>query len=390
MSSDLADLEMRTLLSTYGRFPVTFVAGEGARLLDDSGREYLDFIAGIAVCSVGHARPEVADAAYQQMTRLVHVSNLYYTEPQLLLAERLQALAGWGRVFFGNSGAEANECAIKLARRFGQDTGGPEKYEIVSAANSFHGRTLATLAATGQPAKQARFEPLPAGFHQVPYNDADALRASVTPERTAAVLLEVIQGEGGVFLAEDAYLTTARELCDKTGAVLVFDEIQTGLCRTGSWLGFQETSVEPDIYTLGKAIANGLPLSACVAREPVASAFQHGDHATTLGGGPVVCCAAIQVLRIMEVEDLAKAARDKGERLAEGLFGLPGVSHVRGRGLLLAAELHAGGARDVCERALAAGLVANPVTETAVRFAPPLVVTHEEIDEAVHVLGKVL
>lgn len=390
------ELESQYLLHVINRLPFTFVAGEGARLLDESGREYLDFLAGIAVCSVGHSRPEVAEAVYEQMRKLVHVSSYFYTEPQVLLAQRLCDLAGWGRVFFGNSGAEANECAIKLARRHGQDVGGPDKFEVISADNSFHGRTLATLAATGQPAKQDRFRPLPVGFRQVPYNDADALAAAVSADRTAGVLLEVIQGEGGVVPADPGYLQAAREICDQAGATLIFDEIQTGLCRTGSWLGFQSAAgpespvIEPDVYTLGKAIANGLPLSACVAREPVASAFKPGDHATTMMGGPAICAAALAVLRIMEEDDLREAARVKGEHLAGALAALPGVTEVRGRGLLLAAELHEANAAEVVEAALNAGLVVNAVTPSALRLAPPLVVTDEDIEEAVNILGKVL
>jgi predicted acetylornithine/succinylornithine family transaminase len=387
----VTELESKYLIPTYSpRAPVTFVAGEGARLLDDSGREFLDFLGGIAVCSVGHAREEVADAVEEQMRRLVHVSNLFYTEPQVLLAERLHGLAGWGQVFFSNSGAEANECAIKLARRFGQDRGGPDKHEVISATNSFHGRTLATLAATGQPDKQARFAPLPPGFRQVPFNDPQALANAVSPDHTAAVLLEVIQGEGGVFPAEPSYLEAARNLCDQAGALLILDEVQTGLCRTGSWLGFQQGAIEPDIFTLGKGIANGLPLGACVARELVAAAFHKGDHATTMGGGPAMCAAGLAVLRIMENEDLGKAARDKGAHLAEALDGLPGVSSVRGRGLLVGAELAQGDAAPVCARALDAGLVVNPVTPSALRVAPPLVVTDDEIDEAVRILAKVM
>jgi predicted acetylornithine/succinylornithine family transaminase len=387
----LTELEQQYLLGVFApRYPVVFEAGEGARLLDENGREYIDFLAGIAVCSVGHARDEVADAASAQMHKLVHVSSYFYTEPQVRLAQRIAGLAGWGRSFFGNSGAEANECAIKLARLHGQNAGGPGKFEVVSADNSFHGRTLATLAATGQPAKQARFQPLPAGFLQVPYNDIAALEAAVSPERTAAVLLEVIQGEGGVVPATMEYLEAARRICDEAGALLILDEVQTGLCRTGSWLGFQQTPIEPDIYTLGKAIANGLPLSACVAREPVASTFEKGDHATTMMGGPVVCAAALEVLRIMEQDDLNSAAVEKGERLAEALFGLSGVTSVRGRGLLLAAELHGADATDVAARALDAGLVCNAVTTTAIRFAPPLVVTDDDIDEGVRIFGKVL
>jgi acetylornithine aminotransferase len=231
---------------------------------------------------------------------------------------------------------------------------------------------------------------LPSGFLQVPFNDIDALEAAVSPDKTAAVLLEVIQGEGGVVPADDAYLVAARRICDEAGALLLFDEVQTGLCRTGSWLGFQQTPVEPDVYTLGKAIANGLPLGACVANEPAASAFQKGDHATTMGGGPVMCRAALAVLGVMEKENLAQAAVTKGAHLAAALYGVPGVSNVRGRGLLLATELEDGNSVEVAAAALNAGLVVNPVTPTALRFAPPLVVTEDEIEEAAHILTKVL
>ncbi|MCI0347685.1 MAG: aminotransferase class III-fold pyridoxal phosphate-dependent enzyme, partial [Chloroflexi bacterium] len=289
---ELREREAATHMQVYGRQPVAFARGEGVRLWDVDGREYLDFVAGIAVMSVGHSHPTVVAAVREQAAALTHVSNLYYTEPQIILAERLHELLGWGRAFFGNSGAEANECAMKLARRWQRSNGRPARAGVVAALGSFHGRTVATLAATGQPGKHEPFAPLPPEFvHHVPFNEADALDAALTDE-IGALLLEVVQGEGGINPATPEYLKAARELCDERGVLLIFDEVQTGLGRTGRWFGFQHSGVVPDVVTLAKALGGGLPIGACVAREDVADAFRPGDHATTFGGGPVPCAAA--------------------------------------------------------------------------------------------------
>jgi acetylornithine/succinyldiaminopimelate/putrescine aminotransferase len=332
----------------------------------------------------------VAEAISEQARTLVHVSNLYYNDVQPRLAARLDALlGGGGEVFFANSGAEANECAIKLARRHGQREGGPERYRVVSALDSFHGRTLTALAATGQPAKQAVFQPLPPGFSQVPFGDGEALVAAVD-ETTAAVLLEAVQGEGGVHVAPPGYLAGVRDLCDRTGALLVLDEVQTGLGRTGRWFGFEHFDIQPDVVTLAKALGNGVPIGACWARSEVAKAFEPGDHATTFGGQPLAARAALATLDVMERERVPQRAARAGARLREGLLTTPGVASVRGLGLLLAAELDGMDAKFAGAACLEAGLVLNAVTPTALRFAPPLLVSDDEIDQALAIVAKVL
>ncbi len=387
----LVELDAAHVMATYARLPVAFVRGEGTRLFDVEGRAYLDFLGGLAVTSLGHAHPAVADAVADQARTLLHVSNLYYNDVQPRLATKIDGLlGGGGRVFFTNSGAEANECAIKLARRHGQRHGGPERYQIVSAYGSFHGRTLATLAATGQPQKQEVFQPLPSGFRQVAYADADAL-AAVVDERVCAVLLEPVQGEGGVHPAPPGYLEAVRALCDEREALLIVDEVQTGLGRTGRWFGFEHAGIRPDVVTLAKALGNGVPIGACWARADVAAAFAAGDHGSTFGGQPLAARAALAVLEVMESEDVPARARRAGERLGAALLGLPGVTSVRGAGLLLAVELEPGrDAREVATAALEQGLVVNAVTPTALRLAPSLLVTDDELDEAVQVLEEVL
>lgn len=374
------------LMATYPPPPVTFVRGEGSWLYDESGRAYLDFLSGLAVTSLGHSHPVVADAIARQARILQHTSNLFGTLPQRQLAATLDRLAGGGgRVFFCNSGAEANECAIKLARKWG----GRGRYQVVSAYGSFHGRTLATLHATGQPAKHEAFQPLPEGFRHVAWEDVDALASAIDPS-VAAVLLEPVQGEGGVNPASREYFQAVRRLCDERGVLFMVDEVQTGLGRTGQWFGFQHSEVEPDVVTLAKALGNGMPIGACWAKAEVAAAFQPGDHATTFGGQPLAAAAANAVLGVMEAEDVPARAAKLGAYLQESLAVLPGVVTVRGRGLLLAAELDGTRAKPVVAAALGRGLVVNAVTESAVRLAPSLLVTEAEVDRAVEILGQVL
>jgi predicted acetylornithine/succinylornithine family transaminase len=393
---ELHALDAEHVMQTYGRQPVAFVRGEGTRLWDSEGNEYLDFLTGLATVSLGHAHPVVADAIAEQARTLLHVSNLYLNDVQPHLAERLDLLLTSatgtpGRVFFANSGAEANECAIKLARRHGQANGGPERFHVLSAYNSFHGRTLTTLAATGQPQKQETFQPLPTGFRQVEFADVDALRAAMD-ERVCAVLLEPIQGEGGVQPAPSGYLEAVRALCDEREALLLVDEVQTGLGRTGRWFGFEHGGdVRPDVVTMAKALGNGVPIGACWARADVASAFKPGDHATTFGGQPLAARAALAVLDVMEQENVPALAATQGKRLTAALLELPGVADVRGVGLLVAAELTPGlAAPAIAAACLDAGLVVNAVTPTSLRFAPPLLVTDDEIDRGVAVLAGVL
>jgi predicted acetylornithine/succinylornithine family transaminase len=374
-------------MNTYPPQPVTFVRGQGSYLWDAGGKRYLDFLSGLAVTSLGHAHPAVAAALTEQAGTLLHVSNLYGTTVGPEVAATLdRLLGGGGRVFFCNSGAEANECALKLARKWG----GPGRYAVVSAYGSFHGRTLATLTATGQPQKHEPFQPLPEGFRYVAWDDVDDLSRAVDPTVVAAVLLEPVQGEGGVNPATPEYFRAVRELCDERGVLMIVDEVQTGLARTGRWFGFQHFEVRPDVVTMAKALGNGVPIGACWARDDVAGAFVPGDHATTFGGQPLATAAARAVLQVMEDEDVPARAEAAGARLRKGLEALDGVRAVRGLGLLLAAELTAGDAKAVAGRALDAGLVVNPVSEDAVRLAPSLLVSDEEIDDALSVLAEVI
>ncbi len=393
---ELWKLDHEHVMQTYGRQPVAFVRGEGTRLWDSEGKEYVDFLAGLATVSLGHAHPAVADAIADQARTLLHVSNLYLNECQPQLAERLDLLLTSatgtpGQVFFANSGAEANECAIKLARRYGQAHGGRERFHILSAYNSFHGRTLTTLAATGQPQKQETFQPLPTGFRQVEFANVDALAAAMD-ERVCAVLLEPVQGEGGVQPAPAGYLEDVRALCDEREALLMMDEVQTGLGRTGRWFGFEHgDDVRPDVVTLAKALGNGMPIGACWARRDVAAAFKPGDHATTFGGQPLAARAALAVLDVMEQENVPLRAQEQGKCLMDGLRSLPGVVGVRGVGLLVAAELAEGiAAGAVAAACLDRGLVLNAVTPTSLRLAPPLLVTDAEIATAIEILRGVL
>jgi predicted acetylornithine/succinylornithine family transaminase len=388
---DITALDAENVMQTYGRAPVAFVRGEGTILYDSAGARYLDFLSGLAVTSLGHAHPVVAAAIAEQAQTLLHVSNLYYNEVQPQVAQILNGLlGGGGRVFFANSGAEANECAIKLARRHGQSNGGPERYHVLSAYGSFHGRTLTTLAATGQPQKQETFQPLPSGFRQVSFADVDALAVAMD-ERVCAVMLEPVQGEGGVQPSPPGYLEAVRALCDEREALLIVDEVQTGLGRTGEWFGFQHSSIAPDVVTMAKALGSGVPIGACWARADVAAAFRPGDHATTFGGQPLAASAALATLGVMQDLDVPRLATKAGAHLSSALAAIPGVVDVRGPGLLLAAELAPGiDAKAIADECLARGLVLNAVTPTSLRLAPPLLVSNAEIDEAVAILGGVL
>jgi predicted acetylornithine/succinylornithine family transaminase len=374
-------------MPTYPPQPVTFVRGQGTRLWDDAGNEYLDFLSGLAVTGLGHANPVVADAVNTQARTLLHVSNLFGTQPGEEVAAALnELLGGDGLVFFCNSGAEANECAIKLARK----CGGRGKHVVVSAYGSFHGRTLATLHATGQPQKHEVFQPLPEGFRHVAWDDLDALEIALDVS-VAAVLLEPVQGEGGVNPATVEYFQGVRRLCDERGILFMVDEVQTGLGRTGKWFGFEHFGVRPDVVTMAKALGNGVPIGACWARADVASAFEPGDHATTFGGQPLATAAARAVLGEMRRLDIPTAAARAGERLMAALAETSGVVEVRGLGLLIAAQLDDGrDAKAVVAACLAEGLVVNAVTPTALRLAPPLTVSDSEIDDAVAILAKVL
>ncbi|HJR26235.1 MAG TPA: acetylornithine transaminase [Acidimicrobiales bacterium] len=384
------------LMPTYGAPTLQLVRGEGAWVWDREGTRYLDLLSGLAVTSLGHSHPAVADALAVQARTLLHVSNLFGTEPGWEVAVTLDRLLGsdqpgWpehgtrGQVFFANSGAEANECALKLARRFG----GRGRHVVVSAFGSFHGRTLATLHATGQPAKHEVFQPLPEGFRHVAWCDADAVEAAMDPT-VAAVLLEPVQGEGGVNPATAEYFQAVRRLCDERGALLMVDEVQTGLGRCGSWFAHQQLGVVPDVVTMAKALGNGVPIGACWAKREVAAAFEPGDHATTYGGQPLAAAAAKAVLAVMEAEDVPARARRAGARLTEGALALDGVTSVRGMGLLLGIELEGHDTKAVAARLLELGAIVNAITPTALRLAPSLLIADDEIDLAVDLLAKAL
>ena len=374
-------------LPVFGAPAVMFVRGEGTQLWDADGKRYLDFLSGIAVTSLGHAHPGVARAIADQAQRLLHVSN-FFANPVAARAAVMvdELLGGGGQVFFCNSGAEANEAAIKLARKFG----GRSRHRVVSMLGSFHGRTLAALAATGQPAKHEPFQPMPEGFAHVPFGDIDALDRAVDAS-VAAVLIECVQGEGGVIVADDAYLRAVRQLCTERGALLVIDEVQTGFARTGAWFAFQHAGIEPDAVTLAKAMGNGVPVGALWARREVGSVFVPGDHGSTYSGTALATSAVIAVIEAMRELNAPQRARDMGALLTERLRRLPGVVDVRGKGLLLGVELGPDAdAKHVVAALLERGLVANAVTATAVRLAPPITVSVAEIDEAVAIFAEVL
>lgn len=369
-------------METYRRPPILFVAGHDATVIDDAGNEYLDFLAGIAVISLGHADPEVADAVAKQARTLVHVSNLFWTQPGITLSRKMNTISGGGfKVFFANSGTEAIECAIKLTRK----AAGPDRSTIVCAENSFHGRTLAALAATGQPKKWKGFEPIPEGFCHAIFNDLSSFEKCIT-ERTAAVLIEPIQGEGGVVPATDEFLHGLRDLCSARGVLFILDEIQTGCGRTGEWWAWQDYKVRPDIFVAAKGLANGFPIGACIAREEVAAQFQVGDHGSTFGGGPIAATAALRTLELLEERGFREFAREKGALLRSGLETIPHAQHVRGKGLLSAIQFDAAIGEDVARQALQDGLIVNSVRPDTLRIAPPLCVTKAEIAHGVEIL----
>jgi len=374
-------------IPVFGAPQVMFVKGSGTELWDASGKRYLDFLSGIAVTSLGHAHPKIADAIAEQARTLLHVSNFFANPVATKAAVEVDGLlGGGGQVFFCNSGAEANEAAIKLARKFG----GRGRHVVVSALGSFHGRTLAALAATGQPAKHEPFQPMPEGFRHVPFGDLDALIASID-DTVAAVLLEPVQGEGGVIPATTSYMTAVRRLCTERGLLLMMDEVQTGFARTGKWFGFEHFGITPDIVTLAKGMGNGMPIGALWARRDAAGVFAPGDHGSTFSGTALATSAVLATIAEMQRIDAPARALEQGARLRAGLESIPSVDSVRGFGLLLGAQLVDGvDAKAMQVKLLEAGLVTNAVTPTALRFAPPLNVSTEHLHEALSILREVL
>jgi acetylornithine/N-succinyldiaminopimelate aminotransferase len=387
--AELQSLEERYLMQTYRRAPVEFVRGEGALLWDSAGKEYLDFLAGISVCSVGHCHPAVVEAVREQAGRLMHVSNLFYTEPMVRLAERLSESSLGGRVFLSNSGTEANECAIKIARKHAH-LRGVESPEIVSFERDFHGRTYGALAATPTLAENRALGPMLPGFRSVPFDDVGALRDAVY-ESTAAVLIETIQGESGIYPLSDEALLAAREACDETGALLILDEIQTGMGRTGSLWAYEQTPVRPDLLTSAKALGGGLPIGACVTSPEVAEVLEPGDHGSTFAGGAVVSAAALAVLDLIDDPALLRQVRERGSALRDALLAVDGVEEVRGRGLMIGAGLASGvDAAALGAELLQNGLIVNVPEPGTLRLLPPLTVDSAQIERAVALIAASL
>jgi predicted acetylornithine/succinylornithine family transaminase len=383
----LVDAEHTYLMATFKRLPITLVEGRGVLAKDDQGREYVDMVAGIAVNLLGHAHPAVAQAVAEQAARLVHTSNLYYSEPQVQLAKRLVELSFPSRVFFANSGAEANECAIKIARKWGKLRRNGA-YEIITAEKSFHGRTLATITATGQPKYSEPFSPLPAGFVHVPYGELGAVLEATT-DLTVAVMLEPIIGESGVIVPPDGYLEGVRAWCDEQDLLLILDEIQTGLGRTGTWFAHQQHGITPDVMTLAKGLGGGVPIGACLAA-PRADVLEAGDHGSTFGGNPLACAAALAVLRTLGEDGLVQRSLEMGELLAGELKELEGVQEVRGRGLMQAVVFREPIARELQSKCLEEGVIVNATDDRTIRLVPPLVISAEEIDRAVAAMRRAL
>jgi acetylornithine/N-succinyldiaminopimelate aminotransferase len=379
-------------MKTYGRYPLVPVRGEGSRLWDADGKEYLDFLAGVAVNNLGHCHPRVVAALQQQAATLIHCSNYYHIPQQIELAELLCAHSFADKAFFCNSGAEANEGAIKLARKYSRDTFGPERYEIITAAESFHGRTMATVSATGQEKVQKFFDPLLHGFRHVPFDDVPALEAAISPN-TCAVMLEPIQGEGGVNVPSPGYFQAVRQLCDKHDLLLIFDEVQVGMGRTGKLFAYEHFGIAPDIMTLAKALAGGAPIGTMLARDSVAAAFSPGTHGSTFGGNPLVTAAALATVRTILEDGILNRTEEIGDYLLGELEALKGkysfITEVRGIGLMIGMGLTFP-AGDIVKKGLERGVLLNVTHDTVLRFVPPLVVTKQEIDRMIEILDGIL
>jgi len=392
MADQIMERADQVIANTYKRFPIVLLRGSGCSLFDTQGNRYTDFVAGIAVCNLGHAHPGITRAMTAQAETLWHVSNLYYTVPQVELADWLVHHSFAERVFFCNSGAEANEAAIKLARKFFKERGENQRFRLITMEQSFHGRTMATLSATGQDKIKKGFDPVLDGFDFVPFNDVEAVQAKIGPS-TAAVLLEPVQGEGGVRCPDAEYLKAVRRICDDTGVLLIFDEIQTGMGRTGKLFAYEHFGIEPDIMTLAKALANGLPIGAMLAKESVASAFGPGAHASTFGGTPIVTAAALEVCKTLVDKNVIAAGKAIGEYFKAKLLWLKErhaiVDDVRGIGLLLGMKLSIKG-ESLVTRCLQRGFLINCIQENILRFVPPLIITKEEIDALVQCLDELL
>ena len=391
-ANELMKLSDKYIMATYKRFPIVLVKGLGARVWDSDGKEYLDFVAGIAVCSLGHSHPKVVDAIKKQVEILTHVSNLYYIEPQIRYARMLVENSFADKVFFCNSGAEANEAAIKLARKYAHGNMASGKYELITMKDSFHGRTLATVTATGQTKFQVGFEPLPEGFKYVPFNDVTALEDSIT-DKTCGIMLEPIQGEGGIRIPDDEYLNKVRSICDDRGILMILDEVQVGMGRTGTLFAYEYYHIKPDIVTLAKAVGNGFPVGVMMATDEIASAFQPGNHASTFSGNPLAMAAGLATLGTILNDGILENVKRVGEYFYRRLHELKSkysvIKDIRGRGLILGVELNIEGA-DIVKECMDKGVLINCTGGNILRFVPPLVITENDVDVVVNVLDEVI
>jgi predicted acetylornithine/succinylornithine family transaminase len=385
-------LSDKYIMATYKRFPIVLVRGLGARVWDSNGKEYLDFVAGIAVCSLGHSHPKVVEAIKKQVEILTHVSNLYYSEPQIRFARMLVENSFADKVFFCNSGAEANEAAIKLARKYAYENMAGGKYELITMIDSFHGRTLATVTATGQTKFQIGFSPLPEGFKYIPFNDIPALEDAIS-DKTCGIMLEPIQGEGGIIIPDDEYLNKVRKICDNRGILMILDEVQVGMGRTGALFAYEHHKIKPDIVTLAKAVGNGFPVGVMMTSDRIASAFQPGNHASTFGGNPLGMAASLatmeNILNHGILENVIKVGEYFLKRLHELKSSYAAIKDIRGRGLIIGMELTVEGA-GIVKECMDKGLLINCTGGNVLRFVPPLVITEKDVDVAVDVLGEVI
>ena len=389
---EIMALADENIMNTYKRFPIVLVKGSGVKVWDVNGKEYLDFVAGIAVCNLGHSHPQVIATVKEQLENLTHVSNLYYTEPQAQLAKLLVDNSFADKVFFCNSGAEANEAAIKLARKYAHENMGPDKFELITMKDSFHGRTMATITATGQEKFQFGFTPLLEGFTYVPFNDLQALEARIS-NKTCGIMVEPIQGEGGVNIPDTQYLARMREICDRHGILLIVDEVQTGMGRTGELFAYEHSGIKPDIMTLAKALGNGFPIGAMLATNKIAKAFIPGNHASTFGGNPLAMAAANATVKTILQEGILEHCRKMGDYFLLQLKKLQQkhkiIKEVRGMGLMLAAQLNIESG-DIVNECLQKGLLINSAGSKTLRFVPPLIITTQDVDQAIKVLDEVM
>ena len=391
-TDELIALSDKYIMSTYKRFPIALVRGSGARVWDSNGKEYLDFVAGIAVCSLGHSHPKVVEAIKKQVEILTHVSNLYHMEPQILYARQLMENSFAHKAFFCNSGAEANEAAIKLARKYAYENTGKGKYELITMKDSFHGRTMATVTATGQTKFQVGFAPLLEGFKYVPFDNISALSDAIT-DKTCGVMLEPIQGEGGVKIPDDKYLSEVRRICDEKGILMILDEIQVGMGRTGTLFAYEHYKVKPDIVTLAKAVGNGFPIGVMMATDRVASAFQPGSHASTFGGNPLAMAAALATLETIMNDGILENVRKVGAYFIKRLHEMKNkssiIKDIRGRGLIIGIEISIEGSQ-IVNACMDRGLLINCIGGNVLRFVPPLTITEKDVNAAVAILGEVI